>query len=236
MADFWETVVDLWERLGDFLQTEHVFDIPLPFSLLAYFTFGMTGALAGLRRGYDVIGVLFLATITAGGGGLIRDGILISDGPPFILTDYRYLVVVVIASVVTYLFHRHVERLNRTIAWIDALGLGAFAVHGVQRSLEAGLSIPASILGGTVTAVGGGLLRDILVREEPLLFKPGQFYALVAIGGSGLFIALNESNWVTTWVAALITVVTVFVVRILAIRFNWRTSALYRPPPPAPSS
>jgi uncharacterized membrane protein YeiH len=219
----------------DFFRTERGFEVPIGFTLLAYFTFGMTGALAGLRRGYDVIGVLFLATITAGGGGLIRDGILLSTGPATMLTDSRYLVVVVVAVFLTRLFHRHVERLTRTIAVIDALGLGAFAVHGVQRSLDAGLSVPASILGGTITSVGGGLLRDILVRDEPLLFKPGQFYGLVAIGGCGLFLAMSRSGWATTSVAALVTVVAVFVVRMLAIRYDWRTTALVRDPPHPPA-
>jgi uncharacterized membrane protein YeiH len=203
--------------------------------LIAYFTFGVTGALAALRRGYDVVGVLFLATIAAGGGGLIRDGILISSGPPSILTDGRSLIVVLVAAILTHVFYRYVERLNRTMAVIDALGLGAFAVHGVQRSLQAGLSVPAAILGGTITAVGGGLLRDVLVREEPLLFKPGQFYALVAIGGSALFIGLQRSGWAAPDQAALLTIVAVFAFRLLAIRFNWRTTALYRGPPQPPS-
>jgi uncharacterized membrane protein YeiH len=204
------------------------FELPISFSLLAYFTFGVTGALAALRRGYDIIGVLFLAAITAGGGGLIRDGLLISSGPASILTDARYIVVVVIAALLTLLFHGHVERLSRTIAVIDALGLGAFAVHGVQRSLQANLSIPAAILGGTITAVGGGLLRDVLVREEPLLFKPGQFYALVAIGGCMLFLALVGSGRMEAAPAGLTTVIVVFVLRMLAVRYNWRTKALYK--------
>src|SRR5262245_28840698 len=156
------------------------FELPVTFSLMAHFTFGVTGALAALRRGYDVVGVLFLASISAGGGGLIRDGLLISKGPPAILTDPNLLLVVVVAALLTLVFQRYVARFGRLIAVIDALGLGAFAVHGVERSIEGGLSVPAAILGGTMTAVGGGLLRDILVREEPLLFKPGQFYALVA--------------------------------------------------------
>lgn len=217
---------------------EAVFDLPLPLTLLAYFTFGITGALAGLRRGYDVIGVVFLAMITAGGGGLIRDGLLLSSGPASILTDARYLLVVLVAAVMTYLFHGHVDRLTKTIAVIDALGLGAFAVIGVERTLASGLSIPAAILGGTLTAVGGGLLRDVLVREEPLLFKPGQFYALVAIAGCGLFVAQLHWHWTAPQQAAYITIVAVFVVRMLAIRFNWRTSALRREPanPPAKPS
>jgi uncharacterized membrane protein YeiH len=238
--DLWEHLLhgleEAWSWFTESYRRGGEFELPVYFSLLAYFTFGVTGALAGLRRGYDVIGVLFLATITAGGGGLIRDGLLISSGPASLLTDGRPMILVVVAAVLTHLFHRYVDRLNRTIAVIDALGLGAFAVHGVQRSLQAGLSVPAAVLGGTITAVGGGLLRDILVRDEPLLFKPGQFYALVAIGGSGLFIALQRLDWMTPINAALTTIVVVFAFRMLSIRFNWRTSALYHEPtqPPQP--
>lgn len=206
------------------------FQLPDAFSLLAYFTFGVTGALAGLKRGYDFIGVFVLAVITAGGGGLIRDGLLISRGPTGLLTDPRYLGVVFAAGLLTLIFHRLVERMGKTIAVIDAVGLGAFAVHGVQICAQAELSLPAVILGGTITAVGGGLLRDILVREEPLLFKPGQFYALVAIGGCVLFLGLLRFEVTSPNRAALLTIGAVFAVRMLAIRFNWRTTALYRPP------
>jgi uncharacterized membrane protein YeiH len=207
------------------------FDLPLSFSLLAYFTFGITGALAGMRRGYDFIGIVFLAMIAAGGGGLIRDGLLLSSGPATVLSDSRNMVVVVASALVAYLFHVQVDRFGRVIAVIDALGLGAFAVLGVQRTLAAGLGVPAAILGGTMTAVGGGLLRDVLVREEPLLFKPGQFYALVAIGGCCLYLSLMRWTVLADDEAAVATIITVFVVRMLAIRFNWRTRAVLQEPP-----
>jgi uncharacterized membrane protein YeiH len=223
---------ETWRRLQEFFASNREFQLPVAFSMLAYLTFGITGALAGLKRGYDIIGVFMLALLTAGGGGLIRDGVLISKGPPALLTDARYLVVVAVAVLVTLLFHRYVHRLNRTIAVIDAIGLGAFAVHGVQRSLEGGLSIPASIFGGTITVVGGGLMRDILVRDEPLLFKPGQFYALVAIGGCGLYVALTHYQMLRPIQAAFITIGAVFAARMLAIRFNWRTTALHDVPLP----
>ena len=216
----------------ELVESRTAFTLPPAFLMLAYFTGGITGALAGVRRSYDITGVLALAFITAGGGGLIRDGLLISQGPASILTEPRALALVGLAALLTMLSHRFIHRLTRAIAVIDAVGLGAFAVYGVQRSMEANLSIPAMILGGTITAVGGGLLRDILVREEPLLFKPGQFYALVAIGGSALFVALLRVKPFTPDGAAWVTIVSVFVVRMLAIRFNWRTGALYREPPP----
>jgi uncharacterized membrane protein YeiH len=212
-----------------------LFELPLSFSLVAHFTFGVTGALAAIRRGYDFIGVLVLAIVTAGGGGLIRDGLLISKGPASMLTDAYLLPIVVLAAILTLFLHRYVDRIGRAIAVIDALGLGAFAVHGVQRSMEGGLSLPGVILGGTITAVGGGLLRDVLAREEPLLLKPGQFYALVAIGGCGLFLVLIETGTCTPHQAGIITTAAVFAMRMLSIHYNWQTRALYREPPPAAS-
>lgn len=224
----------IWEKAVELLGGQGGFDLKLAFTLLAYFTGGITGALIAMRRGYDIIGVLVVATVSAGGGSLIRDGVLLSAGPAGMLTDARYLVVVLAATLLTYVFQKNVHRMMRTIAVIDAIGLGAFAVHGVTKSLEAGLSDPAAILGGMVTSVGGGLLRDILVREEPLLFKPGQFYGLVAIGGCVMFVTLLRVGWISPQAAGLATVVTVFAFRMLAIRFNWRTTALYRGPmPPA---
>lgn len=221
--------------LAELSQAELEFTLPPSFSLLAHFTFGLTGAMAALRRGYDVIGVLFLAMVTAGGGGLLRDGLLLSSGPATILTNQRLILVVLAAAFVARIFYRHIGRLQRAIQLIDAMGLGAFAVVGTQISMHAGLSAPGAIVGGTVTAVGGGLLRDVLVREEPLLFMPGQFYALVAIGGCGMYVALVHAPWITPHHAALATIVVVFVVRLLAIRFDWRTRPVYRPPePPKP--
>jgi len=209
-----------------FQAAQHGFELPLSYTLLAYLTSGISGALAGMRRGYDIIGVLFLALITAGGGSLIRDGLLLSTGPATLMTDSRFILVVVLGALVAVVFHRFLRSFNRAIAVVDALGLGAFAVVGVERTLAAGLGIPAAFLGGMLTAVGGGLLRDVLVREEPLLFKPGQFYGLVALVGCGLFMAMLRWNWVAPYNAAISTIVIVFVLRMLAIRFNWRTTAL----------
>lgn len=219
---------------GEAATTQAHFELPVLFNAVAHFAFGVTGALAGLRRGYDFIGVFMLAMFTAGGGGLIRDGLLISRGPAMILTDTDLLYIVMVAALLTLAFREQIEKMTRPIAVIDAIGLGAFAVYGVDRSLDAGLSVPASIISGTLTAVGGGLLRDVLVREEPLLFKPGQFYAFVAIGGCCLYVALLRTDLVSPNPAALLTIVLVFTTRMLAIRFNWRTSALYQPPDPPP--
>ena len=205
------------------------FNLPIIFDLGATFIFGITGALAALKRGYDFIGLFALAFASGVGGGLLRDGLFIQQGPPALTTDSRYIVAILVAGLVGLLFRHWVNRLTKVIALIDALGLGAYAVVGVEKSITAGLSIPAAILVGVINAVGGGLLRDLLVRDEPLLLKPGQFYALAALGGCLLFVFLTMNFGVSAPHAGLITIACTFVVRVLAIAFNWRTKSLYRP-------
>jgi len=205
------------------------FHLPIIFDLGATFIFGITGALAALRRGYDFIGLFALAFASGVGGGLLRDGLFIQQGPPAVTMDSRYIVAITLASLVGLLFRHGVTRLTKVIALVDALGLGAYAVVGIEKSINAGLSIPAAILVGVINAVGGGLLRDLLVRDEPLLLKPGQFYALAALGGCLLFIFLTMRFGMPAPRAAVITIACTFVVRVLAITFNWRTKPLYSP-------
>jgi uncharacterized membrane protein YeiH len=212
------------------------FTLPIQIDLAATFLFGLTGGLAALKRGYDVIGLLALAFVTAVGGGLIRDGIFIQSGPPAVTTDSRYILAVVLSGGMAFLFREHVVRFNKVIAWLDALGLGAYAVVGVQKSLYAGLSVAAAILVGVINAGGGSLLRDVLVREEPLLFKPGQFYVLAALAGCLLFTLLALQFEMEATKAALIAIGATFVFRVMAIQFNWRSSSLGQAPPAPPPS
>jgi uncharacterized membrane protein YeiH len=211
---------------------QDAFRIPIEFDLCATFIFGITGALVALRRGYDIVGLFALAFVSGVGGGLLRDGLFIQQGPPAVTTDGRYIVVILLAGLVGLFFQHWVNRLTKWIALLDALGLGAYAVVGVEKSLAAGLSIPAAVLVGVINAVGGGLLRDLLVRDEPLLLKPGQFYALAAFAGCLLFVLLAVYFRMPAPRAGLITVAVTFVFRVLAIQFNWRTPALYRPDNP----
>jgi uncharacterized membrane protein YeiH len=212
--------------------TQESFQIPILFDLSATFVFGITGALVALRRGYDVIGLFALAFATGVGGGLLRDGLFIQQGPPVVTTDSGYIGVILLAGLVGVFFHGWVKRLTKAIAILDALGLGAYAVVGVQKSLAAGLGIAAAVLVGVINAVGGGLLRDLLVRDEPLLLKPGQFYALAALAGCLLFALLAVYFKMPAPRAGLVTVAATFVFRVLAIQFNWRTPPLYRPETP----
>jgi uncharacterized membrane protein YeiH len=202
------------------------FQLPAFFDLGATFAFALTGALAGIKRGYDIVGVFFLALVSGLGGGLIRDGIFIKDGPTPLLTDPRYMGIVASAVLAGVILGGRVTRFQRLIAVIDALGLGAYAAFGTQKALHAGLAAPAAILVGVINASGGGLLRDVIVREEPLVFKPGQFYVLTALAGAVTFLTLSVGLQIDATFAAIAAIAVTFIFRALAITFNWRTTSV----------
>src|SRR3954470_1658165 len=198
------------------------FDLPVLFDLGATFAFAVTGALAAIKRNYDIVGVLALALVSGIGGGLIRDGIFIQGNLTPLLTTPAYIYTITAATIVSLFFGRHVHRFNQVIAWVDALGLGAYAVFGVQKALTAGLPPSAAVLLGAINASGGGLLRDVLTREDPLVFKPGQFYLLTALVGAVTFIWAAVYFAITATQAALLAMALTFLFRSVTIAFNWR--------------
>lgn len=200
------------------------FDLPVLFDYGATFAFALSGVLAGIKRNYDIVGVLALGLVTGIGGGLIRDGLFLVQGPTPLLTNPRYIELIGAAAVCGIVFGSRIHHFARLIAIVDALGLGAYAAFGVQKSLHAGLSAPAAILVGVVNAVGGGVLRDLLCREEPLVFKPGQFYLLTALAGAVTFVFASVTLGLSANRAAIVAVVLTFVFRVLTIRLNWRTA------------
>lgn len=206
------------------------FTLPIWFDHGATFAFALTGALAAIKRGYDIVGVFFLALASGIGGGLVRDGVFIPSGEATpLLTDYRYISLIVAATIVGAIFGGHVKRFRRLVAIIDALGLGAYAAFGTQKALQFDLSVPAAILVGVINASGGGLLRDIITREEPLVFRPGQFYVLTAVAGAVTFVFCQMQLEYSATISAIAAIAVTFVFRILTIVFNWRTSAVASP-------
>lgn len=204
----------------------NVLELPAWFHLGATFVFAVTGAIAAIRRHYDVVGVFALALVTGIGGALLRDGLFLQQGVPLVLTDWRYLPVIGAGCAVGYLFGRRLDRFNLAFSTIDALGLAAYGVIGARLSLGAGLSAPAAVLVGVVNATGGGAVRDILTREEPLMFKAGQFYVLATVAGTALFVVLHTQFGVGLEAAAVWGLAATFLLRVLAIQYDWRTSPL----------
>lgn len=205
------------------------FLLPIEFDLAATFLMAMTGVWAASRRGYDVIGAFTLAFVSGVGGGLLRDSVFLSQ-PPAVMQNPLYLFAVLAAVVIGVLLYRVALRFERLIAYVDAIALAVYAVVGADKALVAGISSVGAVVIGMTNAVGGGLLRDILVREEPLLFKPGQFYVLAALGGCVLFVALRYYG-LPVEKAAIASICVTLLLRLLAIRFNWKTLAVTEWPP-----
>lgn len=202
--------------------------LPVVIDLGATVLFSMTGAMVAIRRRYDAVGVFVLALCCGLGGGLLRDGLFIQSGPPLAMRDASYMIAVVTGSIAAILFFKHVERLSKPFLVIDALGTGAYGVVGASKAFEAGLAIPACIFVGVVNAVGSGLIRDVLVREEPLMLKPGQFYVVASLLGVSSYALLAAFFRVPIIISAILAITITFVLRLLAIIFDWRTKPVMR--------
>ena len=150
------------------------------------------------------------------------------EGVTPLLTNPNYLYVIGAAALIGIVMGERVHHFNRVIAMVDAVGLGAFACFGVQKSLMMGLGPTAAVLVGVVNAVGGGLVRDIITREEPLTFRPEQFYVLVALAGAVMFVVLAVQSGIAATTAAFISIALTFLFRMLTIIFNWRTTPLVK--------
>jgi len=198
------------------------------FDLVAVFLFASSGALAAIRKKYDFIGVIMLAFFSGIGGGLIRDAVFIQGGPPLAVTDSKYPMVILLAFLLSMIFHKPLGKMWRTMLIVDALGLGAYGVVGAHAALEGGLVPLAAILVGVFNAVGAGLIRDVLIREEPMIFKPGQFYAGAAIVGCSIFVSLVVLLQTNDTVAALISISITFLIRLLSVRFDWKTQPILK--------
>ena len=201
--------------------------LPLAFDLTATFVSALAGALIGVRRRYDFVGTFALAFATGVGGGLIRDGIFLQEGAPAAVRDSRYLVAVLAATLLGVGVNQLGPRVQRVYLLLDAIGLGVYAVVGADRSLAGGLGHLGAVLVGVTNAVGGGVIRDVLTREEPLLFKPGQFYAMAALAAAGLYVGLRAGLDLDPIPAAAVATGAGVVLRLLAIRYNWTTRPLY---------
>jgi uncharacterized membrane protein YeiH len=186
--------------------------------LVGIFVFAITGALVAVRKDLDVFAVLVLAGVTGLGGGFIRD-LLIGDIPPAALADWRYLLVPVVAGVVTFYFHPTLGRAERVVNVLDAAGLSLFCVTGALKAVDYGLGpLPAALL-GMVTGIGGGIARDVLAGRVPLVFR-GELYATPAFVGA-LVAVLGYRAGVQTAVVAVPAAAVCFGWRVLAMRRGW---------------
>lgn len=183
------------------------------------FVFGLSGGVLAVRRQLDLFGVIVLATASATAGGAIRD-MAIGDQPAAVLQDPSYLMVTFAAGLTAFFFHRLIERASKPVMLLDALGLGTFTVAGTQKALIFGLHPAAACVIGVLTAVGGGVIRDILVTEIPRVLRE-EIYAVAAIIGAALVVLGNHLGWLPLATTALALIVT-FTIRVLSVRLGLR--------------
>ena len=152
------------QRHYDYLHSLYTF-----IDLAGTFAFAISGAVAAKDKGLDIFGILVVAFTVACGGGIIRD-LCIGAVPPAGLSDWRYLAVAMIAAIITMSLNSLSNWLNRPVLLFDALGLSLFAVSGAQKALEYGHNNEVAILLGMITAIGGGVMRDVLLNRIPVDF------------------------------------------------------------------
>ena len=157
--------------------------VPVPIELTAVVIGALSGALHAVNRKADVVGTFSLAMSTGVGGGILRD-ILIGVSPPVALSHPLYLPVVAVAALLAMLFAGWLARLKSVLAPVDALLLGLWALIGIEQANAHHLPVTSAVFVGTVTAVGGGALRDLLTNETPMVFLPGELYATAAFVGA----------------------------------------------------
>ena len=188
---------------------------PLLLDLVGVFAFALSGGLVAVRKRLDLFGVLVLAGATGLGGGVLRD-LLIGFIPPIGISDWRLVATALAAGLVTFVYHPGVERLGRLVKLLDAVGLAVFAVGGALLALaRPGIPPLAAVIVGTITAVGGGALRDVLVGQVPEVLRR-ELYALPALLGSTTVVVAYEVVFISpfvVWGAAAL----VFGIRMVAV-------------------
>jgi len=194
--------------LGVFLQALDYFGVAV---------FAVSGALVAARKGMDWMGFILIATATGIGGGTLRD--LLLDRPVYWIDEWQYLVICVAAAFITFYMIRHLRRRLSWLLWADAIGMAAFTVIGVEVALGMGVSPFIAVIMGVMTATFGGLIRDVIAGEMPLLLHREVYASAALLGGIVyvLVVILIDQGYV----AAIAAFVTALVIRGLGITFHW---------------
>jgi uncharacterized membrane protein YeiH len=186
--------------------------------LTGTFVFGLNGALTAMdAEELDLVGVVVLGAMTALGGGIIRD-ILIGALPPATFRDWRYLAVALGSAMVAFVAHRCLDRVTRSINLFDAAGLSLFCVTGTAVAYTHGLGPFQSTILGAITAVGGGTLRDIIIRRVPAVLTSGLYAVPALVGAAITAVALNFAFYSTAVVLA--AAFACFAIRLAGLRYN----------------
>lgn len=190
----------------------------LVLDLVGTFVFALSGATAGVKHRLDLFGVLVLSYAAGNAGGITRD-LLIGAVPPAAISDWRYLVVSLLAGIVTFWRLSTIDRLRSPVLVFDAAGLALFAAAGAQKALAFGLNPVMAALLGMLTGVGGGMARDMLLAEIPMVLR-ADLYAVAALAGGAVVVIGTRLSLPSTAVT-IVGAVLCFALRFMAIRRGW---------------
>ncbi len=193
--------------------------VTLALNLAGTFAFGLSGGILAVRKQMDLFGVLVLSVATGLGGGIMRD-IVLGYIPPATLTDWRYLFAAGLAGLLVFFWFSRVVHHSRFVTTFDAVGLSIFTVTGTTIALGAGLSPAPAVLLGMLTGVGGGVLRDVLAAEVPLIFR-SEIYAVASMLGGIIIIVASETGF-SGVIPEIIAATATFTLRMVSVRKGWR--------------
>ncbi len=190
--------------------------------IIGTMAFALSGALTAMNKKLDLFGVFIIAFVTAVGGGTLRD-IMIGKTPVGWMRDLNYVYVIIVGFFLAVLFRKTLDQLRKSLFLFDSIGLGVFTLVGIEKGINVGLNPIICVALGTMTACFGGVIRDILCNEIPVIFRK-EIYATVCILGGILFFILKEFD-VNDNVLYLITSFLIIITRFLAVRFKWYLKA-----------
>lgn len=193
-------------------------DIIYIFNLVGVVVFAISGAMTASDYKMDAFGSLVIAFITALGGGTLRD-LLLDSHPIGWIHDPNYVYAVLLAVLLGYLFKKSIQKLRKTMFLFDTIGIGLFAILGIEKSINLGLHPTIAIMMGVVSAVFGGVLRDVITGRIPLIFRK-EIYATACLIGCTLYYGLAQTGLNPTY-TLVIPIVVIMVIRILAVKFEW---------------
>ena len=183
------------------------------------FVFALSGGMAGVKHRLDIFGVLVLSFAAANAGGIARD-VMIGATPVAALSDWRYVAVSLPAGLLTFYCYPLIDRLSGSVLIFDAAGLALFAVTGATKALAYHLDPVAAALLGMVTGIGGGMMRDILISEIPVVLR-ADIYAIAALAGAAV-VVIGPLVHMPSAAAATIGALLCFGLRFMAIRYGWK--------------
>lgn len=189
----------------------------LLFDYIGTMVFAISGTLTAAQKRLDLFGAIFIGFVTAIGGGTVRD-VMLGHFPVTWIQSYDYFLIILLGVILTIVFKKVVIKLRNTLFLFDTIGIGVFTVLGLEKALNMGITPPIAVIMGLSSAVVGGIIRDTLCNEVPLIFHR-EIYATACIAGAMVYLALRYIGFppiAYTW----ITVSTIIIIRLLAVRFK----------------